>query len=241
MTLYLLPNLIGPVANYRLFFPPNVVEAVGAIDGLIAESEGEGRRFLKHFTTKKPPYQIPIALFPKKSSTREIDFLLEPVKKGEIWGVVSDSGLPCLADPGSALVLRARNLNIPIEAFSGPSSIMLALMLSGLSGQCFNFHGYISKIGETRDAELKIWEEASKKERSTQIFIEAPHRNEHTLASCLKFLEDETLLCVASYLTMPEQWLKTATVRSWKRMAKEEISHHIHKKPAVFLFQTKNR
>lgn len=239
MTLYLLPNLIGPVADHQLFFPPNVALAVAKLDGLIAESDGEGRRFLKRFTTKKPTYQVPLALFPKKITERSVNFLLEPVVKGETWGVISDSGLPCLADPGAALVLRARQLNLSVEAFSGPSSIFLALMLSGLSGQSFNFRGYIPKMEEPRREALQLWQAASQQENSTQLFIESPHRNEQTFATCLEVLEDETLLCVASYLTMPEQWVETKSVRSWKKISKEQIAEHMHKKPTVFLFQSR--
>lgn len=236
MTLYLLPNLIGPVSDYKLFFPPNVVAAVEKLDGLIAESEGEGRRFLKRFATKKPPYQVPIALFPKKITEQEMKFLLEPVVKGETWGVVSDSGLPCLADPGAALVLQARKLHLPIEAFAGPSSIFLALMLSGLSGQSFHFHGYIPKTEEQRREAVMQWQ----KERGpTHLFIESPHRNEQTFTTCLEMLEEEVLFCVASNLTMPDQWVETKSVRNWKKMPLQKAAESMHKKPTVFLFQSR--
>lgn len=237
MTLYLLPNLIGPVSDYQLFFPPNVVEAVAKLDGLIAESDGEGRRFLKRFTTKKPPYQVPLALFPKKITEAEMKFLLEPVIKGETWGVISDSGLPCLADPGAALVLQARKLHLPIEAFAGPSSILLALMLSGLSGQSFHFHGYIPKTEDLRREALIQWQRESKQGGATQLFIEAPHRNEQVFATCLETLGEETLFCVASYLTMPEQWVETKLIRNWKKMSFQKAVESMHKKPTVFLFQ----
>lgn len=220
MTLYLLPNVLGPVEDIELFLPKSVAAAMSQIDGLIAESTGGGRRYLKHFATKRKAHETPIALL-----SEEVDFLLEPVLKGEAWGVVSDAGLPCLADPGALLVRRARQLDLAVEALSGPSSITMALMLSGLSGQQFFFHGYISKIPEEREKSLKEWE---KMRGVTHIFIEAPYRNEHTLQSCLKVLQKETQLCVASNLTLTDQFIQTAPVGKWREI-------EIGKKPAIFL------
>jgi len=227
MTLYLLPNLLGSAKEHHLFLPASVDQAVAEIDGLIAESEGEGRRFLKRFQTKKKPHEMPIALLTKK--VRDLDFLLEPVKKGEKWGVISDCGLPCIADPGAALVLRARQLNLKIEAFTGPSSISYALMLSGLPGQSFYFHGYLSKIPAERAKELQQWE---KLKGTTHLFIEAPYRNLHTFQACLDVLHPETLLCVATALTFPEQWVETLPIFLWKKKPTPNIA----KKPTLFLF-----
>ena len=233
MKLYLLPNVLGLVEDYRVFLPVSVEKAVSQIDGLIAESEGEGRRFLKRFQTKKKPHEMPIALLSKKN--QEIDFLLEPVVQGETWGVVSDCGLPCLADPGANLVRRARQLNIPIEAFTGPSSITYALMLSGLSGQAFTFHGYVPKQVDERSHMLKQWEKVG---GMTHLFIEAPYRNLHTFQACLELLQEKTLLCVASSLTLPDQWIHTDFISSWKKQDMQKISNHLSKKPTIFLFHS---
>jgi 16S rRNA (cytidine1402-2'-O)-methyltransferase len=227
MTLYLLPNLLGPASDHHFFLPASVDQAVSTLDGLIAESESEGRRFLKRFATKKRPHEMPIALLNK--SVRELDFLLEPVRKGENWGVISDCGLPCMADPGAALVMRARQLHIPVELFAGPSAISHALVLSGLSGQSFFFHGYLSKKPEERAKELRQWE---KLKGTTHLFIEAPYRNEHTLKACLEKLQPDTLLCVATSLTLPDQCVETLPVFLWK---KKELPC-IAKKPTIFLF-----
>ena len=231
MTLYLLPNVLGPVKELDLFLPAGLERVVAQIDGLIAESEGEGRRYLKRFTTKKKPHEMPIALLTKKK--QEIDFLLEPVLKGESWGVVSDCGLPCLADPGANLVWRARQLGISIEAFAGPSSITQALMLSGLSGQCFSFHGYISKEPAERVKELRQWE---KIKETTHLFIEAPYRNLYTFQACLETLHENTLFCVATALTLHEQWIYTAPIAAWKGEDSKKISDHFFKKPTIYLF-----
>lgn len=227
MTLYLLPNVLGPVKDTSPFFPPAIADAVRHIDGLIAESEGEGRRFLKRFSTKKKPHEMPIALINKQMRPDEIDFLLEPLLSGENWGMVSDAGLPCLADPGANLVWHARKLNIPIEAFVGPSSITLALMLSGLSGQQFFFHGYVPKQPKERAKALKNWE---KLKEVTHIFIETPYRNQHTFQACLSVFHPQTLLCVASNLTLPDQYVYTAPVSKWSHI-------ELGKKPSIFLFR----
>jgi len=126
MTLLLLPNLLGDLPEHKAFLPISVDQAVATIDGLIAESEKGGRRFLSRFQHAKKPHEIPIALLNKHN--QDYDFLLEPCVTGEIWGLVSDAGLPCVADPGARLVARARQLGVQVEAFVGPSSILLALM-----------------------------------------------------------------------------------------------------------------
>lgn len=229
MTLYLLPNVLGPVKDHTFFLPISVTEAVSRIDGLIAESEGEGRRFLKRFTTKKKPHEMPIALLTSKK--QELNFLLEPLLKGETWGVVSDCGLPCLADPGANLVRRAHALHIPVEAFAGPSSMTHALMLSGLGGQTFTFHGYPPKEPEARAFTLRNWESVR---GMTHIFIEAPYRNQHTLAACVREMHDTTLLCVATSLTLPDQFICTQPISAWRSTQLPDIA----KRPTIFLFST---
>lgn len=228
MTLSLLPNLLGLVDDYQLFLPKSVDLAVATIDGLFAESEGEGRRYLKHFQTKKKAHLLPIALLNKHSSLKDLDFLLEPLLAGENWGLISDCGLPCLADPGAMLVQRARTLHIPIKAYVGPSSITLALIQSGLSGQAFTFHGYVAKQPIERKKELSEWEAVKK---MTHIFIEAPYRNGHTLQACLETLHPTTRLCVAVNLTLKDEWIYTDSIAAWKT---KNIS--LPKQPAIFLF-----
>lgn len=194
--LILLPNVLTEGANHALFLPSPVMEAMASIDGLIAESESGARRYLKQYQTKKKAHLMPVALLEE-----DADFLLEPIRAGEKWGVISDAGLPCLADPGAILVRRAHHYGIKVQAISGPSSITLALIQSGLSGQHFSFRGYIAKEAEARKQELLSWQEISKHEKATQIFIEAPYRNQHTYLDCLRYLHPKTLLCIACNLT----------------------------------------
>lgn len=230
--LLLLPNLLGEHLHHEVFLPKSVAKAVSTIDGLIAESEKEGRRYLSRFETKKPASEIPIALFNEHTSPDDIDFFLEPIVAGERWGLVSDAGLPCIADPGSKLVLRARQRGINVQAYVGPSSILLALMLSGLPGQKFFFHGYLDRDFQKRKSQLMRLAEMSAKEEVTQVFIEAPYRNAHALECLLEALPEHALVSVGWNLTLPTQGMVTQTVQQWKKASLPNLE----KKPAIFLF-----
>jgi len=229
--LLLLPNLLGELRHHEIFLPSSVDRAVESLDGLIAESDPAGRRYLKRFKTEKPAHDIPIAVFNEHTPIDHIDFLLEPITKGERWGLVSDAGLPCVADPGSQLVKRARQIGIVVQAFVGPSSILMALMLSGLPGQRFTFHGYLDKEPEKRKIDIDALEKLSKKDQSTQIFIEAPYRNQHVLEALVNKLNDNTELCVAWDLTMPTQGIVSQQIKLWKKSPLPNLE----KKPAIFL------
>jgi 16S rRNA (cytidine1402-2'-O)-methyltransferase len=230
--LLLLPNLLGEHRYHEVFLPSSVDRAVETIDGLIAESVQGGRRFLSRFHTEKPANDIPIALLNVNTPEDELDFLLEPIRKGERWGYVVDAGVPCVADPGAKLVRRAQRSGIIVQAFVGPSSILLALMLSGLQGQRFCFLGYLEQDPGKRKRQIIQLESISKRENATQIFIETPYRNRHLLESLVETLSDETDLCVAWDLTLPTQGIVTQPVKVWKKSPLPNIE----KKPAIFLF-----
>jgi 16S rRNA (cytidine1402-2'-O)-methyltransferase len=229
--LLLLPNLLSEQPHHEVFLPASVDRAVETLDGLIAESETAGRRFLGRFTTKKPAPEIPIALFNEHTPEDHIDFILEPIRKGERWGLVSDCGLPCIADPGAKVVQRARNSGITVQAFVGPSSILLSLMLSGLPGQKFTFLGYLDKEPEGRKKEVLKLEKISKSEKTTQIFIETPYRNQHTLQTLLDTCNENTFLCVAWDLTLPTQGIVSQQIKLWKKSPLPKLE----KKAAIFL------
>ena len=232
--LLILPNVLGDVKHHEPFLPASVDKAVATLDGLIAESAGGGRRFLSRFETKKPAHDIPLALFNEHTPDEEIDFLLEPIRQGQRWGLISDGGLPCIADPGAKLVNRARQSGIIVQAFSGPSSLFLALMLSGLPGQRFQFHGYLNKEPKQRSFEIRALENNSRNENSTQIFIEAPYRNAHLLESLLEILNPTTQLCVAWDLTLPTQGVVSQSVELWKKSPLPNLD----KKTAIFLLSS---
>jgi 16S rRNA (cytidine1402-2'-O)-methyltransferase len=234
--LLLLPNLIGEHRSHSAYFPTSVDEAVASLDGLIAESLQGGRSYLNQFRTKKPPYQIPLALLNEHTAPDEIDFFLKPIKDGQRWGLISDCGLPCMADPGSKLVFRARQLGISIEAFPGPSSIFMALMLSGLPGQRFSFHGYLDRNPEKLRQQLRSLEKTSMEFNATQIFMEAPYRNGHTLKALCETVQDSTMVCVAWDLTMPSQGIVCHKNSAFKKSPLPQID----KKPAIFLLYAGN-
>lgn len=234
--LLLLPNLLGDMPHHGVFLPASVDRAVQSIDGLIAESEAGGRRYLSRFPQERKPHEIPIALYNLHTHANDADFLLEPILQGQRWGLVSDAGLPCIADPGYKLVARARELGITVQAFVGPSSITLALMLSGLPAQKFSFLGYLDKDPQQRQLQIKSLEKDARSDLSTQIFMEAPHRNDFTLEALLQDLHPETLLCVAWELTMPNQGVITQSVDSWRKMSQLP---NLDKKPALYLVAAK--
>lgn len=229
--LLLLPNLLGDHRHTDPYLPASVSKAVASLDGLIAESLNEGRRYLSRFSTEKPAAEIPIALFNEHTPDQDIDFLLEPIEKGERWGIVSDAGLPCIADPGSKLVWRARQKGLAVQAFVGPSSIFMALMLSGLPGQRFSFHGYLDREPTKRKEQIKQLGQQSKQQDATQIFMEAPYRNKHMFDALLEQLPPQAQLCVAWDLTLVSQGVVSQTVANWKK----GTPPNLEKKPAIFL------
>ncbi|MDR3624379.1 MAG: SAM-dependent methyltransferase [Chlamydiales bacterium] len=229
--LILLPNLLGEGLSHESFFPKAVDQAVGMLDGLIAESMQGGRSYLNQFRTKKPPYDIPIGILDENTRDDEIDFLLQPLKEGELWGLVSDAGLPCIADPGARVVFRARQLGIKIETLTGPSAVIMAIQLSGLPGQRFSFLGYLSKDLEKREKELKALEKRSKEERSLQVFMEAPYRNKYTFEAMLEVLHPSTYVGIACDLSLETERIMVQKVETFKKSPLPNID----KKPCIFL------
>lgn len=233
MTLLLLPNLLAESRYHELYLPESVDKAVASLDGLIAESEQGARRFLSHFKMDKKPHEVPVALLNEHSNEEDLDFLLTPIADGERWGLISDGGVPCVADPGSKLVARARKRGFTIQAFVGPCSFLLALMLSGLSGQKFSFQGYLDKEPIKREKQIGQLEKVSREQQTTQIFMEAPYRNMHLLESLLKVLSSQTLLSVSWDLATPNQGTITQKIETWRKLPLPNLE----KKPAVFLIQ----
>ncbi len=233
--LYLLPNLLADLEAHAAQLPSSVDSAVSRLTHLIAESEKEGRRFLRRFTFPPPKTfrEIPIHLLNEHSTPADKKALLDLILKGGVWGLVSDCGMPCLADPGADLVLMAREKNIPIEALPGPSSILLALVLSGLGGQHFIFHGYLPKEEAPLLNALKAIEKSSLKDRATHLFIETPYRNERMFDKIVKGLSPETWLCIACDLTAPAQLVQTKKIKEWKK----DPAPKIDKRPCVFLLR----
>jgi len=229
-TLQLLPNLLNEHSQHEVFLPASVGKAVSQIEGLIAESDREGRRYLNRFQIENAN-SMPIALYNEHTPDSDIDDLLAPIVNGGRWGLISDCGLPCIADPGSKVVLRARALGIKVQPFVGPSSILLALMQSGLSGQKFYFHGYLPKERDARIKQIQHMEKGSKAEGRTDIFMETPYRNQHLLEDLVSTLDDSTLLAVGWELTTQDQGMLSQPVALWKKSPLPNLS----KRNAIFL------
>lgn len=234
--LYLLPNLLIDECKASDWLPGLCFDIVPKLDGLICENEKRARVFLKLFAYPEGRSfrDIPLLVLNEHTPHEEIRSELIPQIKKGTWGLVSDCGLPLLADPGSALVAAARKENIQVVALPGPSSVFLSLMLSGLPTQQFAFHGYLPREASPLAARLKELEERSKREGSTHLFIEAPYRNVKLFEVLLKELHSKTHLCVAAGLTGPDEWVKAQPIQAWKQSSQPPI----HKIPTIFLFNS---
>lgn len=226
-TLILLPNVLDSELSHEDFFPPLVEKKVRLLQGIIAESEKGAHLFLRRFK----PLHLPIGLLNEHSKPGDLKDLLEPLLKGECWGLISDCGMPCLADPGAQLVREAYKHKIEVEVVMGPTSLMIALLLSGLSAQKFSFQGYLPREEKELFQEIALLAKRASSEKTTYLCIEAPYRTEKLFSAFLKALPDHFLLCVASDLTMPTQSVETQKVAAWK---KKPLSNP--KRPTIFLF-----
>jgi 16S rRNA (cytidine1402-2'-O)-methyltransferase len=222
--LYLLPNLLDETLPAEPFLPISVNKAVASIQGLIAESEKMARRYLRKFLSHEEMARMPLAVL--NEHTQTLNDLITPLESGQTWGLISDAGLPCIADPGADLVWLAHKKGIAVETFVGPSSLIMALQLSGFSGQHFSFHGYLPREPHELEASLRALE----KKEGTKIWIEAPYRSNKMLEILKKVLQPTTKLCVAVQLTTPTQRVVSQTVSNWKN-----ISFPLEKEPTVFL------
>jgi len=219
--LILLPNLLEETLSPERFLPATLGATIKLIQGLIAESEKAGRRYLRKFLSHDEMAALPIRLL--NEHTKDLTQLLEPLHD-QTWGLISDAGLPCLADPGADLVWQARQQGIAIETHAGPSSIIFALQLSGFPAQRFAFHGYLSRD----NPDIKGLEKRSKAENATQVFIEAPYRSAKLLEALLTTLAPTTRLCAAASLTTPHERVISQTVAKWPKV-------ELGKEPVVFL------
>lgn len=230
--LYLLPNLLDDtVDDHTKYLPANIGEIVASLDGCVCETEKLARRFLGRFKRA----QLPLKVLNEHTKDEELIDLIVPLEQGGTWGMLSDAGLPCIADPGAKLVQLARKKNVAVEAVAGPSSFIMALMLSGFSGQHFSFHGYLPREKELRIKRIRALEQKSKKEQSSEIFMEAPYRNLELLQDLVAELQPQTELAVACDLTSPTQEVIVKTSKEWKK----DPLPQIHKRPCVFIIFSK--
>jgi 16S rRNA (cytidine1402-2'-O)-methyltransferase len=231
-TLYLIPNTLGDgdEAALAAVLPAPVRERAGTLASYIGENAKTTRAFLKRVGTTRPIQEIEIRELNVNTPAAEIDRLLAPLLAGVDTGLVSEAGVPAVADPGALLVRRAHERGIRVVPLVGPSSILLALMASGLNGQSFAFHGYLPVDASERAKRLRELEQQSRKAKQTQIFIETPYRNRALLDTLIATCAPSTLVCVAADLTLPTETIVSRPVSDWKKAAPD-----LHKRPAIFL------
>lgn len=220
MTLFLLPNLLSEDGNLSLSIPPGVEEILYSLDGFFVETPKEARKFLKHFDFDRLRDK-PMEIIDRR--TDDYSEQVKLLKKGGNWGLLSDCGLPCIADPGARLVYMAREAGVKIEAIAGPSSIFLALMLSGLYSQKFTFYGYMPRKMDS----------GIRRDRDLQVYIQTPYKTEYTVQNLMEVLEPRDMLCIALDIGAPSQEVITDSVKNWKSRKWPEL----RKRPAVFLIQ----
>jgi len=219
---------------------PELLNLTRELRHFVVENAKSARAFLKTVQMPVPIAELSIKELPGrgkmgKSESRSSDWdeLLSPIASGCAIGLLSEAGCPAVADPGSDLVQRAHQRNIPVMPHIGPSSLLLALMGSGLGGQRFAFHGYLPQDEPGRKQALSRLEDESRRQDQTQIVIETPYRNRAFFESLINGLKPDTQMCVAADLTMPSQLIMTKTIQAWKKTG----SPNLEKRPAVFLFK----
>jgi 16S rRNA (cytidine1402-2'-O)-methyltransferase len=230
---YLVPSLLDESGIHTI--PGYVREAVQQCQVFFVENERTARRFLKLlWKSNAPSEDIVIDDYEwyaiHKTEETVISIFKEKLKAGNTIGIISEAGCPGVADPGQLLVAAAQEMQASVRPLVGPSSILLALMASGMNGQQFRFVGYLPIDTSQRLQAIRELEQDSKKKQCTEIFIETPYRNNQLIETLLKTCNNATLLCLAVDITGDNEWIKTKTIAEWK---KEKID--IHKRPAIFL------
>ena len=227
--LYLIPTRLGDNPPLEVL-PISIKKIIELVDDYIVENEKTARRFIKVISSNKSQAKLELKVLNKYTEAEEFSNFLDPCKQGKHMGLLSEAGCPGIADPGADVIQLAHQNNIQVVPLVGPSSIILALMSSGMNGQNFAFNGYIPIDSQERKSTLKRLERLSFEQNQTQLFIETPYRNNKVLEDIIKTLHPSTQLCVACDLTLPSEYIKTMTIREWQ---KENID--LHKRPAIFI------
>ena len=230
-TLYLIPTPLGE--NPPLEVLPLLVKTkLEELNHFIVENEKAARRFIKKIAPNKSQEALQIYPLNKFTSQEEMATYLNPCLDGIQMGLMSDAGIPGVADPGAAIVAKAHKIGITVKPYVGPSSIMLAMMSSGMNGQNFAFNGYLPVDQRQRKQALTKFEKKAIRENQAQIFIETPYRSTALLKDLLKTLLPSTLICIACDLTLSSEFVKTLTVKAWKQQKPQ-----LDKRPCIFIIE----
>lgn len=229
-SLYLVPNLLDPGSAPEAALPAEAIARVRSLSRFVVEGEKAAWRLLSRILDPERAARVRMERLDEHTGRGELPALLSPLETGEDIGLISEAGMPCVADPGAALAALAHDRGYAVVPLVGPSSIILALAASGLDGQAFNFLGYLPQSPQGRKAALSTIDRALRLDGATRIFIETPYRNARLLEDCLRFLSPGTRFCVAASLCSPAQRIRSLPVAAW---ATEPWP--IGKEPAIFL------
>lgn len=243
-TLFLIPNTLGPTealpGALARVIPEHVQATTARLDYFVAENAKTARAFLKLIAIDhplaRPLQEIEIAELNVNTPASALAGLLAPLLAGRDAGLVSEAGVPAVADPGADLVRLAHQHNIPVRPLVGPSSLLLSVMASGLNGQSFAFNGYLPTDAAQRTKRITELEKRSRAEKQTQLLIETPYRNGQMLEALVAACQPNTLICVATDLSLASESVRTLTAAKWKTALAAGKAPDFHKKPTVFLF-----
>lgn len=227
--LYLIPTTLGEMQPEDVL-PQTIKRSIDFIDHYIVENEKTARRFIKSVQPEKKQSELKLSLLNKH--TEESDYLkmMEPLLNGMNVGLMSEAGCPGVADPGAVIVKIAHERGIQVVPLVGPSSILLAIMASGMNGQSFAFNGYLPIDASEKRNAIKQFERLSQEKNQSQLFIETPYRNNKLVDDLIQILNPQTHLCIACDITLPTEFIKTKTVNEWK---KNKVD--LHKRPCIFI------
>ncbi len=228
---YLIPTTLGDNAPLEVL-PISIKRTIENINHYIVENEKTARRFIKKVSPGKPQPNLHIASLNKFTDPAVIPSYLDPCISGHNIGILSEAGCPGIADPGAAVIQIAHERRIQVVPLVGPSSILMAMMSSGMNGQNFAFNGYLPIDTTERKSMLKHLERLSREKGQSQIFMETPYRNDKLLKELTKVLHKNTRLCIASDITLPTEFIQTKTIHEWG-----EISIDLNKRPTIFIVQ----
>jgi len=227
--LYLIPTTLGDNEPLEVL-PLSVKKVIEELDTFIVENEKTARKFIKRITPRKSQPSLTILKLDKYADQLEVRSYLDVCENGTSIGLLSEAGVPAIADPGAEIVKLAHEKNIKVIPLVGPSSIILAMMASGFNGQNFTFNGYLPIDTSERKKAIKSLEKLSKEKNQSQIFIETPYRNGKMFTDLKSTLTPTAKLCIACNITLPDEYIRTLEIKDWK-------SEHpdLHKKPTIFI------
>lgn len=228
--LYLIPAYLSDASPLE-YFAPIIKEYILKTDYFFVENEKTARKVIKFFCPEKKQSDLKLFLLDKYSENEDLKEAQALMKSGQDFGLLSEAGLPCIADPGNVMVRWCHQKGIKVIPINGPSSIILALISSGFNGQEFTFNGYLPIDKIQKQQKIKFLETQVQKTGYSQIFMETPYRNNQLMTDLVKTLSPNTLLCVAANINHPtDEFIQTKSIKDWKKQLPD-----LHKIPAVFV------